>query len=70
MLVSHFPWAERGVPLYGALLGPRHSRRYCLFDLGVFSKQSLSVSAVQYQFNPERHPAAAKRPECVRRDIL
>lgn len=52
---------------YRALLAPRHSRQFCLFDLGAFGAENLRLSALQWELNPNKHPASPKTPECVRR---
>jgi len=51
---------------YRALLAPRHSRLFCLFDLGAFGTENMRLSALQSELNPNKDPDSPKAPECVR----
>lgn len=52
---------------YRALLAPRHSRDFCLFDLGPIAPENLRLSVLQWELNPNKHPASTETPECMRR---
>jgi hypothetical protein len=52
---------------YRALLAPRNSRDFCLFDLGAIAPENLRLSVLQSELNPNKHSASPKAPECIRR---